>query len=82
VDHVAAELEKLISRTAKADQAAGLRAVRAVRDMAERLEAQYVQQLRAQGWSWQEIGDLLGTSRQSAHKKHARWRRGAAAQPR
>jgi predicted DNA-binding protein YlxM (UPF0122 family) len=29
---------------------------------------------RDQGWSWQEIAEVLGVSRQAVHKKHARRR--------
>jgi len=27
---------------------------------------------RQDGWSWQEIAEILGVSRQAVHKKHAR----------
>ncbi len=54
------------------DPAEGLRAVRALRELAERLEALQVDNARRRGWSWQEIAAQLGVSRQAAHKKHAR----------
>lgn len=54
------------------DPAAGLRAIRALRELAERLEVLQVDNARAQGWSWQDIAAQLGVSRQAAHKKHAR----------
>ena len=57
------------------DPAVGLRAVRALRELAERLEALQVGNARARGWSWQQIAQALGVSRQAAHKKHARGRR-------
>ena len=56
------------------DPAVGLRAIRALRELTERLEALQVDNARAQGWSWQEIAAQLGVSRQAAHKKHARRR--------
>jgi predicted DNA-binding protein YlxM (UPF0122 family) len=31
-----------------------------------------VRRARALGWSWQEIADVLGVSRQAVHKKHGR----------
>ncbi|MGO8891369.1 MAG: sigma factor-like helix-turn-helix DNA-binding protein, partial [Streptosporangiaceae bacterium] len=31
-----------------------------------------VDNARAHGWSWQEIAEILGVSRQAVHKKHAR----------
>jgi DNA-directed RNA polymerase specialized sigma24 family protein len=50
----------------------GLRAVRALRELAERLEILQVQRARGLGWSWQEIADALGVSKQAVHKKHGR----------
>jgi hypothetical protein len=52
------------------DPAVGLRAVPALRRLAERLEARQVALAREQGWSWQQIGDALEVTRQSAHAKH------------
>ncbi|HEX9034756.1 MAG TPA: RNA polymerase subunit sigma-70 [Streptosporangiaceae bacterium] len=54
-----------------ADPAAGLRAARELRELAERLEALQVASARKQGWSWQEIAFFLGVSKQAVHKKHA-----------
>ena len=53
-----------------ADPAAGLRAVLALRRLAERVEAEQVALARDQGWSWQQIADVLGMTRQSVHAKH------------
>jgi DNA-directed RNA polymerase specialized sigma24 family protein len=53
------------------DPATGLRAARALRELAERLEALQVANARAHGWSWQEIAFFLGVSKQAVHKKHA-----------
>jgi DNA-directed RNA polymerase specialized sigma24 family protein len=53
------------------DPAAGLRAARALRDLAERLEALQVRNAREHGWSWQEIAAFLGVSKQAVHKKYA-----------
>lgn len=57
------------------DPAVGLRAVRALRQLAERLEALQVSAARDQGWSWEAIAVLLGVSRQAVHKKHAKGRK-------
>ncbi|QFG26028.1 helix-turn-helix domain-containing protein [Actinomadura sp. WMMB 499] len=57
------------------DPAVGLRAVRALRELAERLEGLQVASARERGWSWQEIADHLGVSRQAVHKKHGGGRR-------
>ena len=54
------------------DPAVGLRAVVALQRLAEQVEAAQVAAARAQGWSWEQIGDALGVSRQAAHKKHGR----------
>ncbi len=53
------------------DPAVGLAAVRALRELAERLEAVQVQNARAQGWSWQDIAGYIGVSRQAVHKKYS-----------
>jgi hypothetical protein len=53
------------------DPAAGLRAARALRELAERLEALQVGNARSRGWSWQEIAVFLGVSKQAVHKKYA-----------
>ncbi|MGH3675366.1 MAG: helix-turn-helix domain-containing protein [Mycobacterium sp.] len=59
---------------ASADPAAGLRAVRALQRLQERLEAIHVANAREQGWSWQTIADALGVSRQAVHQKYNRRR--------
>jgi DNA-directed RNA polymerase specialized sigma24 family protein len=53
------------------DPAAGLRAARALRELAERLEALQVRNARGHGWSWQEIAFFLGVSKQAVHKKYS-----------
>ena len=53
------------------DPAVGLRAVAALRRLADQLEALQVSNARARGWSWDAIGALLGVSRQAVHKKYA-----------
>ena len=54
------------------DPATGLRAVAALRRLADQVEVEQVAAARLQGWSWQEIGDALGISRQAVHKKYKR----------
>lgn len=54
------------------DPRVGLRAVAALRRLLERLEVVQVDSARVQGWSWQEIADELGVSRQAVHRKHGR----------
>ena len=52
------------------DPAIGLRASLALHRLAERVEAKHVATAREQGWSWQQIGDALGVTRQSVHTKY------------
>jgi hypothetical protein len=54
------------------DPAVGLRAVGALHRLAEQLEARSVQLAREHGWSWEQIGDALGVSRQSVHAKYGK----------
>ena len=54
------------------DPTVGLRAVRSLRVLVERLEALQVQNARDSGWTWEQIAQLLGVTRQAVHKKHAR----------
>jgi hypothetical protein len=48
----------------------GLRASLALHRLAERVEANHVTSAREKGWSWQQIGDALGVTRQSVHAKY------------
>jgi DNA-directed RNA polymerase specialized sigma24 family protein len=61
----------LATAAANRDPSTGLRAVAALRKLLEQLEAAQVTSARQQGWSWQEVADALGVSRQAVHKKHA-----------
>lgn len=54
-----------------ADPKIGLRAVVALHRLADALEVLQVDNARRQGWSWQEIADALGVSKQAVHKKHS-----------
>ena len=54
------------------DPQVGLRAVAALRRLLENLEALHVRNARANGWSWQDIADSLGVTKQTVHRKHAR----------
>lgn len=69
------EPQNAVAAAAAEDPATGLRAIRALRDLADRLEALQVGNARDRGWSWQQIAEALGVSRQAVHKKYARSRR-------
>lgn len=59
-----------MTAAAGADPSTGLRAVRSLRELADRLEVLQVRRARELGLSWQEIADALGVTRQAVHKKH------------
>ena len=53
------------------DPDTGLRAVAALRALTERHEIIQVQNARQQGWSWQDIAERLGVTKQTVHRKHS-----------
>jgi hypothetical protein len=64
--------DELTARIPPGDPAIGLRAVGALHRLAEKVEATNVALAREQGWSWEQIGDALGVSKQSVHAKHGK----------
>ena len=66
------DLEKLSVDLSSDDPAIGLRASLALHRLAERVEAMHVASAREQGWSWKQIGDALGITRQSVHTKYSK----------
>lgn len=66
------DLEFLNAAITSADPAEGLRAVRALQRLQERLEALHVANAREQGWSWQAIAEALQVSRQGVYQKYNR----------
>jgi hypothetical protein len=64
------DIEELSVNLSSADPATGLRAALALHRLAERVEANHVASAREMGWSWQQIGDALGVTRQSVHTKY------------
>ena len=54
------------------DPDVGLRAVAALRALTERLEILQVENARKLGWSWQEIAERLGVTKQTVHRKYGR----------
>lgn len=53
------------------DPAEALAAVVALRLLADKLERQAVAKALNQGWSWAQIAEALGVSKQAAHKRLA-----------
>jgi DNA-binding NarL/FixJ family response regulator len=57
---------------ASTDPDVGLRAVAALRALTERLEILQVDNARKLGWSWQDIAERLGVTKQTVHRKHGK----------
>jgi DNA-directed RNA polymerase specialized sigma24 family protein len=66
---------QLADAVSSRDPQIGLAAVASLRILLERLERLQVEHARELGWSWQEIGNALGVSKQAVHKRHAGARR-------
>ena len=49
-----------------------LGAVAALRRLADQLEDAAVEEAMRAGWSWLEVAEALGVTRQAVHKKHAK----------
>jgi hypothetical protein len=64
------DIEDLHVSISSNDPSVGLRASLALHRLAERVEANQVAVARQKGWSWQQIGDALGVTRQSVHSKY------------
>lgn len=61
----------LASTASGADPRVGLKAASALRRLAETLELAQVANARNQGWSWQDIADVLGVTKQAVHQKYS-----------
>ena len=51
--------------------AEGLAAVVALRRLADLMEDAEVERAMRSGWSWPQVAEALGVTRQAVHKKHA-----------
>jgi hypothetical protein len=67
------DVDEIATAIAAGDPSMGLRAALALQRLAERVEADQAAAARRQGWSWQQIGDALGVTRQSVHAKYGKW---------
>jgi DNA-directed RNA polymerase specialized sigma24 family protein len=54
------------------DPRRGLEAVVALRRTLAALEAAQVENAFVAGWTWAQIAEVLGVSKQAVHKKHAK----------
>jgi hypothetical protein len=66
-----ADTSQVASAASSKDPTVGLKAVRSLRVLVERLEDLQVRNARDQGWTWEQIAQLLGVTRQAVHKKYA-----------
>ena len=66
-----ADTAQVASAASSKDPSVGLRAVRSLRVLVERLEGLQVQNARDAGWTWEQIAQQLGITRQAVHKKYA-----------
>jgi hypothetical protein len=60
----------MVAQTASKDPAVGLRAAASLRALLEAVEELQVRRARELGWSWQQIAELLGVSKQAVHQKY------------
>jgi len=63
---------EIAAGAASEDPDVGLRAVAALRALTERLEILQVESARQLGWSWQDIAERLGVTKQTVHRKYGR----------
>jgi DNA-directed RNA polymerase specialized sigma24 family protein len=68
--------EELEQQVRGADVDAGLRAVARLRELTGQLEAEQVAAARNSGWSWQDIAERLGVTKQTVHRKYHRQQEG------
>lgn len=60
----------MVTQTASDDPQIGLRGVASLRALLEAVEELQVRRARELGWSWQQIAELLGVSKQAVHQKY------------
>ena len=53
------------------DPADALAAVGALKRLADRIEDAAVERALRDGWTWAQVAEALGVTRQAVHKKHA-----------
>ena len=68
-------MSEVVSIPSPDDPAEALAAVVSLRRLAEQLERAAVARAIADGWTWAQVAEALGVTKQAAHKRHARGRR-------
>ncbi|HYD10047.1 MAG TPA: hypothetical protein VEA78_08085 [Acidimicrobiales bacterium] len=62
--------KELAAQVSSKDPEVGLAAVAALRRLLTDVERLQVDNARDRGWSWEDIAQVLGVTRQSVHEKH------------
>lgn len=68
-------MSELVRIPSADDPAEALAAVVSLRRLAEQLERAAVARAVEDGWTWAQVAEALGVTRQAAHKRHAHGRR-------
>ena len=68
-------MSELVTIPSADNPAEALAAVVSLRRLAEQLERAAVARAVEEGWTWQQVAEALGVTRQAAHKRHAHGRR-------
>jgi hypothetical protein len=61
----------ILSTSVPDDPADALATVGALRRLADRVEDAAVERALRDGWTWAQVAEALGVTRQAVHKKHA-----------
>ena len=69
------ETADVVAQSSSKDPAVGLRGVASLRTLLEAVEELQVRRARELGWSWQQIAEALGVSKQAVHQKHGQGER-------
>lgn len=59
-----------VSAASTRDPAVGLPAVASMRRLTDSLETLHVANARQLGWSWRQIAEALGVTKQTVHRKY------------
>ncbi len=65
-------IERAVSAAEEQRPGEGLQTVAALRERLDALEARHVENAVRAGWSWRQVAEALGVTKQAAHKKHAK----------
>jgi len=69
------ETTEVVTQAASDDPQIGLRGVASLRALLEAVEELQVHRARELGWSWRQIAELLGVSKQAVHQKYGKGER-------